>query len=89
MTVKEELNVWQEKYLSPFCLDKCADSCCAKPWKKVLMNEHQVREIYGIPEGEIITIELGRVPAGTQKDGDVYIQKEDNSCILKNFYKIF
>lgn len=69
MTIKEELDKWQEEYLSPFCLDECMNSCCAKPGKKVLMNEHQAREIYGIPDGEIIAIELGRVPAGTLKDG--------------------
>lgn len=69
MTIKGDLETWQKKYLSPFCLAECIKSCCIRPGKKVLMNEHQVREIYGIPAGEIITIELGRVPAGVQNDG--------------------
>jgi len=69
MGIEDELEDWQKNYLSPFCLKKCAESCCNREKTRVLMDENQLREAYGMNSMEVILDTDEHVMAGTYKKG--------------------
>lgn len=62
MSLKEEIEEWQEEVLSLYCLNECSSSCCANSWMNVVMNSSQVRELYcldpkeELPQEDLTTI---------------------------------
>ena len=49
--LEADIEDWKDKYLSPFCLDGCVDSCCTRH-TRIRMNREQVKEAYGIEDTE-------------------------------------
>jgi Fe-S-cluster containining protein len=69
MGIKEDLEFWQKKYLSPYCLKKCEKLCCSRKKTKVLMEENQLREAYGLSLDEKIINNDNHILTETQTGG--------------------
>lgn len=52
MGIKLDLRKWQRKYLSPFCLEECTETCCCREETVILMRESQFMRAYGIKPGQ-------------------------------------